>query len=274
MTRKAFIRKSVEELSWQKGEPSWMTETRLAAWDTLGHKSLSRLLDMDLTTIDAYTEPPRHAVPSHEWPRDLQHALDERGDEEGLIIQRDSVILSRAITKDATKRGVLYTDLDTAVKAAPELLKRYFGKQVKAEDPWAAIHQAFWSGGTFLYVPAHVKIQLPFHTCYWLSRPSAAIFPHTLIVVEKGGRISFTDEFLSIRWPQPALSVSVAELVVRENAHVDYCLRPNWGASVYHERRQQSHVAGSAQLRCSEVTGHREAMTLERVAELYPEVRP
>ena len=272
--KKPFARATLESLSWSKGEPSWMTEVRLAAWkrfEDLG--APHSLADAALNRIEAFQEPPRTAAPAHEWPSDLQHALDERGDEEGLIIQRDATVLSRAITKEAAKRGVIFTDLDTAVKAVPELVRTYFSRRLPQDKPWIALNTAFWSGGTFLYVPAHVKIQLPFHTCYWLSSPHAAIFPLTVLVAEGGSVVSFVDEFLSITRSEPDLSVSVAELIVRERARVSYTLRPNWGGHVVHERWQESQVEGSGKLNCFEERGPREKMTLERVAELYPEVR-
>src|SRR5579864_8203753 len=98
--KKPFSRATVEALSWFKGEPSWMTKSRLAAWDAYEKLSLSSPIGVPLEGFEAFTEPPRRTIPSHEWPKDLQHALDERGDEEGLIIQRDSTVLSRSISKE------------------------------------------------------------------------------------------------------------------------------------------------------------------------------
>src|SRR5258708_38919160 len=105
---------------------------------------------------------------------------------EGLIVQRDSTILSRSITKDQTKKGVIYTDFATALRLYPELVRRYFAQLVKPDELFSSLNTAFWSGGTFLYVPEHVQIALPFHTCYWMTTPGAAIFPRTVIVAEKG----------------------------------------------------------------------------------------
>jgi Fe-S cluster assembly scaffold protein SufB len=155
----------------------------------------------------------------------------------------------------------------------PELVKRYYAQQVKPEDPYSALSAAFWSGGAFLYVPAHVEIELPFHACYWMTTPGSAVFGRTLLVAERGSRVSFIDDFLSVDWDQPALAVSAVELYVQEEARVTYKQIHHWGAGVQHENRQMSSVAASGHLQSSHMSDPRPVMTLERAAELYPEVR-
>src|SRR5437667_26822 len=160
---------TVERLSESRAEPSWMTELRLSAWNVYESSDVRRsTFDAGRRTLDglqAFVEPPKSSVPSHQWPRDLKYVVEERGDEEGLIVQRDSTVLSRSITKEQSKRGVIYTDLSTALRLEPERVRSAFAQQVRSEDRFSALSTAFWSGGTFLYVPAHVKVHLPFHTC-------------------------------------------------------------------------------------------------------------
>lgn len=245
-------RATVEKLSWLKGEPAWLTEMRLKAWAVYEEAPHKEVAGFSLDQIHALTEAPRNTIPSHQWPRDLQHALDERGDEEGLIVHRDSTVLSKAITKESTKKGVIFTDLETAVKTVPELVKRYLGSQVAPTDAWTALNAAFWSGGSFLYVPAHTDLLLPFHSLYWLSNPSAAIFSHTLIIAEVGSNVSFVDEYLSGNIP--GLSVGVAELIAREKSHLHYYALQNWGRQVHHESRRAAEVSGSGELLSLNVT--------------------
>jgi Fe-S cluster assembly protein SufD len=267
-----FTREAVEAISYFKEEPSWMREIRLDAWNTFERFPKPELVP-ELDSIQSFREPPERAVPSHLWPGDLKHALEEKGDEEGLIIQRDSTVLSRALTKEQAKRGVIFTDLDTALKTAPELVAQYFARPTAPQDALSALHTAFWSGGTFLYVPDYVEVLLPFHTCYWMSAPGSAVFPHTLIVAEKGSRISFIDEFLSVHWESPALSIGAAQVMVGDHAQVHMTQIQNWGRHVFHRSVQQSHVAGSGKLHTAEWSGSRPVVSLERAAELYPEVR-
>ncbi len=249
-----------------------MTAMRLDAWRAYERFSTDRP-NVSLDRIQAFAEPPQSSVPSHEWPSDLKYVVEERGDEEGLIVQRDSTVLSRSITKEQTKRGVLYTDLSTALRQMPDLVQRSFGRQVKWDDPFAALSTAFWNGGTFLYVPANVQVYLPFHTCYWMTTPHSAVFPRTLLVAERGSIVSLVDDFLSVDWDQDALAVSAVELFVEEKAHVNYKQIHHWGRGVHHEDRQMSSVAASGKLESSRVSDPRPVMTLEHAAELYPEVR-
>lgn len=262
-------RGTAEHISASKREPAWMTELRLSAlayYENLSH-------DAALREIQAFVEPPETSVPSHEWPKDLSAVIEERGDEEGLIVQRDSTILSRSITKDQTKKGVIYTDLTTALRLHPELVGRYFSLLVKPDEVFSALNTAFWSGGTFLYVPAHVQIELPFHTCYWMTTPGAAVFPRTVLIAERGSVVSLVDDFLSADWDKASLAVSVVELFVQDGARVNYKQVHHWGTGVRHENRQMSSVAFGGKLESSQVSDSRPVMTLERVAELYPEVR-
>src|SRR5579863_8455088 len=109
-----FDRKSLEALSQFKQEPAWLRRLRLEAWDSLESRPHAHSGDVELAKLQSFCEPPKTSVPSHHWPPDLKHVLEERGDEEGLIIQRDSTVLSRAVSKEQSKRGVLFSDLDAA----------------------------------------------------------------------------------------------------------------------------------------------------------------
>ena len=220
-----------------------MTALRLGAWDAYAAAPLpAEQWGFELEAIRPFTEPPTAPVPSRLWPSELQHALDERGDEEGLIVQRDSTILSRSISKEFSKKGVTFSDLDFAVHSNPELVQQYFGQVVKPINPFAALAMAFWSGGTFLYVPSHISIHLPFHTCLWMSQPGTGIFSHTLIIVEEGASVSFIDEGLSSEWNEPGLALETIEAVVGIRACLNYFQFQNWGKSVSHRREEQSEV--------------------------------
>jgi Fe-S cluster assembly scaffold protein SufB len=247
--RNPLSRRSVEALSQLKGEPGWMADLRLKAWDRYERlASRAPLPHALLRAIEAFTVPPRRSVPVHEWPEDLPHTLEERGDEEGTMIQRDATVLSRAMTKDATKRGVLFMDFSAAVRAMPETVKRSLEHESRLGDPLAALHTALWNGGTFLYVPAHVEIVLPFHTCSWLSQPGAALFPHTLIHVGPGSTAYFMDEYLSGDWRRPGLAMATVELEAAEKSQLFYFSIQNWGRQIHHATRETSQLASSARL--------------------------
>jgi Fe-S cluster assembly scaffold protein SufB len=245
-----FTRESVEAFSKLRNEPAWLTELRLEAWARFEVlREESSLASTDFANYDAWLEPPTRTIPSDEWPVDLRHTMEERGDEEALIIQRDSTILSRAITKDSIKRGVIFTDLETAARTVPELVRPALGRQILLEDAWTALNAAFWTGGSFLYVPEHLTIDLPFHMCYWLTTACASVFPRTLIVIGNGSRVVFMDEFLSPDNDVPGLSSTVVEIQLQEKAQLDYVQLQNWGDRVDHVERLASEVSGAGTLR-------------------------
>lgn len=242
-------RKTVEQLSWAKSEPAWMTQIRLDAWDR--YESLPApegLSGLDFSQFEGYVDPPRQAAPWQEWPEDLQHTLNERGDEEGLIVQRDATILSKSITKDSVKRNVVFTDLDTALKIVPDLVKRYFPGPSVPDDKLAALRTAFWSGGCFLYVPEFVEVDLPFHMCYWLSTPNYALFPQLVLVAERGSRVYIMDEYLSSKLNGRNVALSSARFHVAERARVHHFHMENWGEGVTHLAQQGTNVESGGSL--------------------------
>ena len=269
--QQGFSRTTVEALSRYKNEPSWMTDLRLSAWEAYAKRPFDES-DVSLKTIFPFTGPPTTPVLSKDWPLELQHATDERGDEEGLIVQRDSTILSRSLTKDHSKKGVIFTDLDAALRTVPQLVQRYFGKLAKPETAAAALHTAFWSGGTFLYVPKHLNVVMPFHTCLWMSAPEAGIFSHTLIIVEGGSQVTFIDECVSANWSLPGVVIEALEVYVAPQAKVNCLHLQHCGNSVRHYRDEKSQVSPSGSLQTGRIEKRPNAL-LERAAELYPEVR-
>ncbi len=117
----SISRDTVDHISTLKAEPSWMADLRgsgLSFYESVSHSAPQTI---SLKEIQAFVEPPKTSVPGREWPRDLKYAIEERGDEEGLIVQRDSTVLSRSITKDQTKKGVIFTDLGTALRLLSKL---------------------------------------------------------------------------------------------------------------------------------------------------------
>ncbi len=241
-----FSKQTVEALSAYKKEPSWMLDIRLRAW-AMAEKFLAQK-PAALEGLEAFTEPPKISVPMKEWPRDLSHALEERGDEEGLIVQRDSTILSRAISKEQAAHGALFTDLHTAVREMPDLVKKYFGQQAWPDTLAKALNTAFWSGGSFLFVPANVAIHLPFHTCYWVSTPQTGLFPRTIMVAERGAVVSMIDEFLSPTWDSPGHSTGCAEIWVADRARAHYLTIENLAGTIRHAHHEEAQIDVSGKL--------------------------
>lgn len=244
-----FSSLSVSELSESRREPAWLRELRREAWARAQTLLAAAPGAPSLDDVDAWLPPPARSIPVSEWPRDLRHTLDERGDEEALLVQRDSTVLSRALTKDSAKRGVLFMDLETASRAVPELVQPMLGKLLRLDDYWTALNAAFWTGGSFLYVPEHLAIFLPFHVCYWMSAPKAALFSRNLICVEKGSTVFFVNECLSPEFAAAGLAGATTEVYAGDQATLDFIHIQNWGRHVRHAERFQADVADTATVR-------------------------
>jgi Fe-S cluster assembly scaffold protein SufB len=141
---------------------------------------------------------------------------------------------------------VIFTDLATAIKQHPDLVKRYFMTEcVPANDnKFAALHAAFWSGGTFVYVPANVQVELPLRTHVYAQTPGSAIFAHTLVVAEEGSSVIVVDAWASPTTEEPVIASSVVEIFAGDSAQVRYVQFQDWGRNVWNFTTQRA--SGSA----------------------------
>ncbi|HLZ62339.1 MAG TPA: Fe-S cluster assembly protein SufD [Ktedonosporobacter sp.] len=229
-----FSRDALEQLSRQKGEPEWMLQKRLHAWETyentptpLGRRgdlgtlqTVSRFKFQDLT---AYVPSQKSATLQAAIDRSLQETLvDERS---GLIIQHNGSVIHNELSEKLKQQGVILSDLETAVHEHPALVQKYFmteGVPVN-HSKYTALHAAFWSGGFFLYVPKGVEIEAPILAQVWADVPGAAVFAHTLIVAEAQSSVRFVEEYTShVGTAQPALLSDVVEVYAQNEARVEF----------------------------------------------------
>ena len=169
VTRAGFTREAVEEISGLKNEPEWMRMRRLEAFDTYETMPLParneeewRRTDVSRLKLDGYVTfaPGGHGADA--LPADLRPA-DDRSARAGLLVQHNSVGAARELDDDVRAKGVIVADLDTAVREHPDLVQRYFMTEAipVTYNKFTALHAAFWSGGTFIYVPRNVDVALP-----------------------------------------------------------------------------------------------------------------
>jgi len=203
-----FSRSAVEELSRLKGEPEWMLQLRLHAWDIyestpapLGRRSdlgtLRTLANFKFQQLAPYAPSDKSAGLPTVIEQSLKEALvNERS---GLIVQHNSSVVHTELSQELKDQGVILTDLDTAIHQYPELVQKYFmTESVPANaNKYTALHAAFWSGGFFLYVPKEVEIEQPILAQVWLDQPLSAIFSHTLIIAEEESSVRFVEEYNS-----------------------------------------------------------------------------
>jgi FeS assembly protein SufB len=241
-----FSRSAVEELSQRKGEPAWMLEKRLRAWETyektpapLGNRSdlgtLRTFSNFKFQALQPYVPANGNGSLPAPITQSLEQALvDQRA---GLIVQRNASVVHIELAEDLQKQGVILTDLETAVRDYPDLVRLHFMTDcVPVEsDKYTALHAAFWSGGFFLYVPKGVEIDDPFLSQVWIDEPGSASFAHTLIIADEQSSVRFVQELNSAcESEQASLVQSVVEVYVKSAGRVEFSNMQDLGQNVWH----------------------------------------
>lgn len=246
-----FTREALDALIASRSfEPEWMREVRLENWRVLQDTPLPKPTDepwrrtkfsaLKFDQIETVAPFTASAELLNETPVEVRDVLDDQ-ESAGALLHIDGVCAGAMLTDELTERGVIFSDMDSAVQEHSDLLKRYFMTDiVKANDGYfAALHGAFWQGGTFLYVPKGVEVPLPVRAATWLARRSAS-FTHTLIVLEEGARVVFIDEYASRTDKDRQVLISGAvEMRVAPAAQLDYVGFQDWGRNAFnftHER--------------------------------------
>ncbi len=182
-------------------------------------------------------------------PTEVLAAAGTIGDRSGLQIQHNSDVMLSHLDPALAARGVVLADLDAAAAQRPELVERYLhGLVPTSRTKFTALHGAFRAGGTFLYVPSGVIVEFPLQTLTYIDAGGAAVFPHTLIVVEDHAEVTFIDRFASPNLAR-AFSDAIAEIFVGNGAHVRYASIQEWGSGVTHLAIQRAQVGRDAEIR-------------------------
>ena len=251
-----LTRHAVEELSRQKAEPEWMLQKRLQAWESyermetpLGRRgdmgTLRQFSNFKFQRLTPYAPPRRDAinlVPTIEQSLHGEGTSDSRA---GLIVQHNSSVVHTELDERLKQRGVILTDLESAVRDHPDLVQQYFmTKCVPVEsNKYTALHAAFWSGGIFLYIPQGVEIEDPILAQIWIDSPASAIFAHTLIIADEQSSVRYVEEYTSsdgrdksgpyVEGDVPSLVDSVTEVYVKNAAHVEFSNLQDLGSHVW-----------------------------------------
>jgi len=233
---KGFSRAGVEALSQLKGEPAWMLEKRLAAWEIyeqapapLGRRGdlgiLQRVARYKYDALTPYVANGAHAN---------GHAAAQVW-ESGLLVQQNSSVVARELDPALAAKGVILTDMDTAVREQSELVQQYFMTGVTPNaNKYAALHAAFWSGGLFLYIPRGVVVDRPVLARYLINQPNVSSFPHTLLIAEQGSQVIYIEETGStLPEGTTALFDGVAEIFAKDNAHIQFNSVQDFGPGIW-----------------------------------------
>ena len=256
---KGFSEEAVSELSWTRDEPNWLRQSRLDAWRAWEATPMPsrreeewRRTDislLDLSSVVPFSIRDSRARDLEELPEGIRAHFSSNHDTAGLQVQRDSSAVFSQLSRDLASRGVILTDMDSAVREHGELVQRYLGTQVNpASGKFQALHSAFWSGGSFLYVPRDVAVKAPVHSLTWSDSDGLGVMPHTLVVLEPGAKLSMVDEYASPEGQSPSLVNGAVELVIGEGAQLDYVALQQWGTSVFAFGTQSASIGRDGRL--------------------------
>ena len=241
-----FSRSAVEELSRSKGEPAWLLEKRLQAWEIyeklpapLGRRgdlgTLRMFSNFRFQDLSPYTPATTNASLPTAINRSLQQAVVSQ--RSGLVIQHNASIIHTELAENLRQQGVILTDLESAVREYPELVQKHFMTNCVPvdTDKYTALHAAFWSGGIFLYVPKGVEITDPILTQIWVDQPASATFSHTLIIADEQSSVRFVQELDSDGTdPRASLLHSISEVYAQNAAHVEFSNLQDLGQNIWH----------------------------------------
>jgi Fe-S cluster assembly protein SufD len=260
---RGFARETLEALSADRSEPKWMLEKRYKGW--YHYRELEapfwRRTDIGKLKWEELVPyaPPQASVDGLEAvPPKLHDALAVYGERAGLLLQRDSASVYLDLAEEARAQGVIWTDMHTAVRDHPDLVEKLFMEEAVpvTTDKYTALHAAFWSGGTFLYVPKNVTVDLPFVSVVWQEMPQLAVMPPTLLVAEAGSQVTLVSELLSmgcVACPS-TYHGGVTELYVGAGARVRFVNAQDLGRQVYDLRSQTALLERDSRLEWLSVT--------------------
>jgi Fe-S cluster assembly protein SufB len=244
--KKGLSRGTVEEISRIKNEPDWMLDFRLRSYDIFMKKPMpvwgGDLTKINFQNIFYYTKASEKQ--SKSWddvPDSVRKTFDKLGIPEaekkflaGVGAQYESETVYHNLREDLSKQGVIFSDTDTAVKEHPDILKKYFGKVIPPEDnKFAALNSAVWSGGSFIYVPPNVKIDLPLQAYFRINAENIGQFERTLIIADEGSEVHYIEGCTAPVYTTESLHSAVVELIAKKDAKIRYTTIQNWSKDVY-----------------------------------------
>ena len=245
-SERGLNREGVEQISKMKGEPDWMLEYRLKAFDHYVSRPMPEwggdLSEIDFGNIFYYIRPAeKQGKTWDEVPAYIKDTFEKLGIPEaerkflaGVGAQYESEVIYHSLRKDLEELGVLFLDMDTAVREHPDIVKQYFGTVIPANDnKFAALNSAVWSGGSFIYVPEGVRIDVPLQAYFRINAENMGQFERTLIIAAPGSYVHYVEGCTAPTYSTDSLHSAVVEIIVQEGARVRYTTIQNWSKNVY-----------------------------------------
>jgi Fe-S cluster assembly protein SufB len=253
--RKGLDREVVEQISTMKDEPEWMLEFRLKALEHFNQRPMPTwggdLSNLDLDNIYFYAKPSDGEGQSwDDVPDNIKDTFDRLGIPEaeqkflsGVGAQYESEMVYHNIQEHLASQGVIFVSIENGLREYPELFREYFGKVIPIEDnKFAALNGAVWSGGSFVYVPAGVKIDLPMQAYFRINTAELGQFERTLIILEEGAQAHYVEGCTAPIYSTDSFHSGVIEIVVKKDARMRYTTIQNWSTNMYNLVTQRALV--------------------------------
>ena len=246
LSKKGLSKETVIEISKMKNEPQWMLDFRIRSYEIFMEKPMPTW-GGDLSVIDfqnIYYYAKASDKTEKNWddlPDNVKNTFDKLGIPEaekkflaGVGAQYESEVVYHNLREDLAKQGVLFLDTDQALIDHPEIFKKYFGKIIPPEDnKFAALNSAVWSGGSFIYVPPGVHIDMPLQAYFRINAENIGQFERTLIIVDEGAEVHYIEGCTAPVYSSESLHSAVVELVAHKDAKLRYTTIQNWSSDVY-----------------------------------------
>ncbi len=259
--KKGLTPEIISEISEQKNDPQWMREFRQKALEVYNELELPTwgpsLKELNMDEIATYVRPKTDMKSNwDDVPEDIKDTFDKLGIPEaekkslaGVGAQYDSEVVYHSIKEELVKQGVIYTDMETAVREYGDLVKEHFMKCVPVNDhKFVALHGAVWSGGSFVYVPKGVKVDIPLQSYFRLNSPESGQFEHTLIIVDEGASLHFIEGCSAPKYNKVNLHAGCVELYVKKNAYLRYSTIENWSKNMLNLNTKKAIVEEGGQI--------------------------
>ena len=245
-TEKGLSHDTVDQISAIKEEPAWMRSFRHEALDIFLAKSMPQwgadLSGIDFDDIYYYLRPTENQ--GRDWddvPEDIKTTFDRLGIPEaerkflaGVGAQYDSEVIYHSLQEEWEKHGVIFKDMDSGLREHEDIVREYFATVIPAADnKFAALNSAVWSGGSFVYVPKGVDLDIPLQAYFRINAENMGQFERTLIIVEEGANVHYVEGCTAPIYSSNSLHSAVVEIFVKENARCRYTTIQNWSTDVY-----------------------------------------
>ena len=245
--RRGISAEVVSDISALKSEPEWMLKKRLKALSLFAKKPMpswgADLSGIDFDNIKYFVRSTeKQAQTWEDLPEDIRNTYEKLGIPEaerqrlvsGVAAQYESEVVFHSINAELEAQGVIFMDTDTALREHPEMFKEYFGTVIpEGDNKFAALNTSVWSGGSFVYVPPGVHVEIPLQAYFRINTENMGQFERTLIIADEGSYVHYIEGCTAPIYKSDSLHSAVVEIIVKKNARVRYTTIQNWSKNVY-----------------------------------------